>query len=112
MCRGCSSRGVLSGRGGSEYPAGEMCGFGMDFSPLLAPGSGIVSGSLKIFTNTAVPADASHDWLVGPVQILGRSVYAVLAGGVQGQDYQLVWTATDSDGNVWPRTALVLCAPT
>jgi hypothetical protein len=102
----------LSRRYEPEHPAGESCAFGMDFSPLLAPGSGIVSGSLKIFTNTAVPADASFDWRVGPVEVLGRSVYAVLAGGVQGQDYQLVWTATDSDGNVWPRTTLVLCAPT
>jgi hypothetical protein len=102
----------LSRRYEPEHPAGEKCGFGMDFSPLLAPGSGIVSGSLRIFTNTAVPANAANDWTMGPVTVLGPAVYAVLAGGVSGQDYQLVWTATDSDGNVWPRTALVLCAPT
>jgi hypothetical protein len=102
----------LSRRYEPEHPAGEWCAFGMDFSPLLAPDAGIVSGGLNIFTNTAVPADASHDWTVGPIQVLGRVVYAFLEGGVQGQDYQLQWVAIDSDGNVWPRTALVLCAPT
>jgi hypothetical protein len=35
-----------------------------------------------------------------------------LTGGVSGTDYQIKWTATDSAGNVWPRTALVLCADT
>ena len=32
--------------------------------------------------------------------------------GVDGKDYQLRWSATDTSGNVFPRTALLLCAQT
>jgi hypothetical protein len=84
----------------------------MDFSPILAPGVGIAKGTLAILTNTAALMPADGDWTVGPVQIYGRAVYATLSGGQAGVDYQLVWTVTDTDGNVFPRTALVLCAPT
>ena len=42
----------------------------------------------------------------------GRTVYSRLQGGVAGQDYQLRWVIGDTDGNIWTRTALLLCAPT
>ena len=42
----------------------------------------------------------------------GRAVYARLQGGVAGQDYQLRWVIGDTAGNIWTRTALLLCAPT
>jgi hypothetical protein len=44
--------------------------------------------------------------------VRGRALYAMLAGGVAGTDYQLKWTALDTAGRTWPRTALVLCADT
>jgi hypothetical protein len=44
--------------------------------------------------------------------VRGRALYAMLAGGVAGTDYQLKFTAVDTAGNTWPRTALVLCADT
>ena len=102
----------LSRRYEPEHPAGETCSFGRDFAPLLPPGVGVVSGSLAIMTNVALPQAADSDWTVGPVTVEGRAVYATLAGGVSGRDYQLLWTATDTAGNIWPRTALVLVAPT
>jgi hypothetical protein len=84
----------------------------MDFSPILAPGAGVSRGTLEIFTNTASPVPADQDWQVGEVVVYGRALYAVLGGGSPGIDYQLQWTAYDTDGNQWPRTGLVLCAPT
>ena len=102
----------LSRRFTPEHPPGESCKFGIDFSFIVPPGVGLSSGSLAILTNTAAPADASADWTIGPVQMRGRALYAMLSGGVAGTDYQLKFTAVDTAGNTWPRTALVLCADT
>jgi hypothetical protein len=84
----------------------------LDFSFIIPIGVGISSGTLAIFTNTANPTPADSDWQKGPVTIRGRAIYANLAGGVEGTDYQLRWSAADSQGNTWPRTTLVLCAQT
>ena len=102
----------LSRRFNPEHPPGESCKFGVDFSFVIPPGIGIESGSLSILTNTATPVDASDQWTIGPVMVRGRALYAMLAGGVAGTDYQLKFTALDTAGNTWPRTALVLCAET
>jgi hypothetical protein len=102
----------LSRRFEPEKDPAEVASFGMDFSPILAPGVGISSASLAIFTNVAVPVPADSDWTVGSVQVQGRVVYAVLGGGKAGIDYRLQFTATDTDGNVWPRTALILVSST
>ena len=102
----------LSRRYTPEHPPGESCSFGIDFSFVIPPGVGIASGSLQILTNTAAPVDASTDWKIGPVSVRERALYAMLSGGVAGTDYQLKFTAVDTAGNTWPRTALVLCADT
>ena len=102
----------LSRRYSPEHPPGESCSFGLDFSSILPVGVGLESGALAILTNTAAPADASDDWQIGAVTVRGRAVYAMLSGGVSGKDYQFRWTANDTAGNVWARTALVLCAET
>lgn len=45
-------------------------------------------------------------------RVVGRSVYANVGGGAPGTDYQFRWTITDTLGNRWTRTGLVLCAET
>lgn len=102
----------LSRRYTPEHPPGEDCAFGLDFSFVIPPGVGLQSGSLAILTNTAAPIDASADWTIGPVTVRGRALYAMLSGGVAGKDYQLKFTAVDTAGRTWPRTALILCADT
>ena len=95
-----------------EHPPGENCSFGIDYSFVIPVGAGIESGTLNIFRNDAVQTPASGDWTIGAVTVRGRALYAMLTGGVAGTDYQLKWTAVDSQGNTWPRTTLVLCADT
>jgi hypothetical protein len=102
----------ISRRYSPEHPPGESCLFGFDFSPLIPPGVGIASGTLDIQTNTVPPVEANGDWTVGAVQVRDRTLYATLAGGQSGTDYLLIWVATDTNGNIWPRTGAVLCAPT
>jgi hypothetical protein len=95
-----------------DHPSTETCYFGLDFSFVVPYGVGVVSGVLNIFTNAATPVPADGDWTKQPAVVQGRAIYALLSGGVTGTDYQLRFTATDSMGGVWPRTALVLCAET
>jgi hypothetical protein len=102
----------LSRRYTPEKPPGEQCRFGMDYSYIIPPGVGISSGSLSIWTNNVEPQPADADWTVGSVEVLDRVVYCMLGGGVDGQDYQLRWVATDTQGNIWPRTAMILVAET
>jgi hypothetical protein len=102
----------LSRRYTPEKAAAESSIFGMDFSYLIPPGVGISSGALAIFTNTKPPVAADADWIKGTVSVHDRTLYATLGGGKTGTDYVLTWTATDTAGNVWPRSALCLCAPT
>jgi hypothetical protein len=102
---------ALSRRYQPEHPPEEICSYGMDYSYVIPPGVGIVSGTLSIWTNTVPPVE-STDWLIGTVTVIGRTLYAPLTGGVEGTDYQLRWVATDTEGNQWPRTALQLCAQT
>lgn len=101
----------LTRRYSPEVPPGERSTFGMDFSFLVPPGVGLTSGTLTVWTNVAAPTQSS-DFTIGTVSVRGRVLYATLQGGVEGKDYQLRWVATDTAGNVWPRTALALCAQT
>ena len=94
-----------------SHPPGETCVFGMDFSALTPRWSILTMATLAIFTNTAVPASADSDWTVALAPaIWSRQVFVTLSGGVAGKDYRLIFTATDSDLNVWPRTGLILCS--
>lgn len=102
----------ISTRYKPEHPPTEVCSFGLDYSNVIPVGVGIESGTIQIFTNTATPRPADADWTVGAVNVTGRAIWANLSGGVLGTDYQLRWTATDTQGNVWPRTTLCLCADT
>jgi hypothetical protein len=95
-----------------EHPPGESCLFGLDFSAIIPVGVGVKSGTLSIATNVGNSQPADGDWEIGPVLVRGRSIYANLTGGVLGIDYMLQWVATDTNGDVWPRVALILCAYT
>lgn len=94
-----------------EFAPGESSVVGMDFSYLVPPGVGISAGVLQVWTNTVAPVPSS-DFTVGTVGWRGRALYARIEGGVDGTDYQLRWVAQDTNGNRWPRTALMLCADT
>ena len=94
------------------HPAAESAVFGMDFSAIIPLGIGIASGTLQIFTNTVPPALDTTAWTIGAVSWRDRALYATLSGGVGGTDYILRWVATDTNGNIWPRSALVLCSLT
>ena len=102
----------ISRRYTPAWAPGEGALIGMDFSFVIPPGVGIVSGTLHFFNNIAVPLNRDADFVIGPIGILGRILYTSLGGGVEGIDYQVLWTATDSLGLDYPRTALMLCAPT
>ena len=104
---------ALSRRYTPEIAPSESCNIGMDFSFVIPPGVAISAGALAIFTNTANPAFSS-DLTIGTVTVRGRTLYAPITAtpAALGKDYQLRWQATDNQGNVWPRTALLLCAQT
>jgi hypothetical protein len=102
----------LSRRYTPEHPPGESCSFGFDFAPIVPPGVGLSAGALTIWNNISPPTQNTTDWTIGAVSVSGRALYASLTGGVEGKDYQLRWVATDTDGNIWPRVGLVLCAQT
>ena len=102
---------TLSRRYTPSFAEGESSVVGYDLSFLVPPGVGIAAGSLAVWTNTVAPVESS-DFTIGTVGWRGRTLYARLSGGVDGTDYQLRWTATDTNGNVWPRTGLMLCADT
>ena len=91
-------------------PPNEISIFGLDFSDVIPLGVGIASGVLDIFLNVAIdplpPADT--DFNKGAVQVTGRALRATLGVGKPETDYILRWTATDTQGNVWPRSALLL----
>lgn len=94
-----------------EHPPNELCVYGMDFSFIVPPGVGLASGAVTVWKNI-VPPVQDTTWTIGAVSVWGRVLYASLTGGAEGTDYQIRWVANDTDGNKWPRTALVLCAQT
>lgn len=102
----------LSRRYTPEHPPGEACYFGLDYSFLIPPGVGIQNGSVELWTNTPSNVQVSSDWVIGPIIIEGRTIMAKLSGGIEGTDYQVRWNVLDTQGNTWPRTALVLCSQT
>jgi len=103
---------ALSRRYTPEHSPQDVCLYGMDFSTILPPGVGITSVSLGIWRNLKPPIQADGDWTKGPPFTEDRAVYCMLGGGTEGTDYQLRWLITDTEGNTWERTAMVLCSRT
>ena len=105
----------LSRRYTPDFTPGDSNSIGYDFSPLIPLGVGLKddgSAALNIYYNTATADGADADFTISPLTIVGRAIYAVLTGGTLGKDYQLWWTVTDTQGNIWTRVGLMLCAPT
>lgn len=107
----------LSRRYSPELAPSEGSLFGMDYSNVIPPGVGIDIGQCSAWENVNPPVPTTL-LTVGEVQIVGRTLIAFIeATGNAGQspegiDFQIRWIAFDSEGGVWPRTALVLCAQT
>lgn len=103
----------LSRRYSPELAPNEGSLFGMDFSFVIPPGVGIDFGQCGAWENTNPPVPTTL-LTVGDVQVIGRTLIAFIesSGGAEGIDFQIRWIAFDSEGGVWPRTALVLCAQT
>jgi hypothetical protein len=104
--------GALSLRYHPPHHSEEVCTFGMNFDNVIPLGIGISSGTLQIQTNVVPPVDVTNAWIIDPIQVRNRALYATVNGGVTGTDYIFTWFATDTNGLIWPRSALVLCAPT
>lgn len=102
----------ISRRYTPAFAPGEVSTIGLDYSYVIPPGVGIASGTVHFFQNLAVPPNADADFIVGAVIVVGRTLVCTINGGVEGRDYQVVWTATDTEGFIWPRTVLMSCAPT
>jgi hypothetical protein len=103
--------GGLSRRYTPSWSVGEADPVGLNMGQVIPRGAVIASATLAIYTNTAT-AVSSSDFVIGAMTIEDRAVYVNLSGGVLGRDYQLRWTVTDTQGNIWPRTALLLCSLT
>jgi hypothetical protein len=95
-----------------ELAPGEVCRIGLDYSFVLPKGVTLAQGELSIWTNTQPPVDATANWTISNTTLSGRLIFAEIEGGVEGTDYQLRWNVVDSDGYIWPRTCLLLCANT
>ena len=101
----------LSRRHSPEHAPGDNLIYGLGLRYLIPRGVGIASSSLAIFTNTVAPV-VSSDFTITQLPPRGRAAYARLAGGVSGTDYQLRWQVTDTQGNVYNRTVMLLCGET
>src|SRR5215469_1708391 len=101
---------ALTRRYRPEFPPSESASIGIDLSPILPPGVTITQATLTILRNTD-PTQSQTDFTQATPTITGRQAWCLITGGVSGTDYQCRWSLTDSQSNVWNRTALLLCAP-
>lgn len=100
---------ALSRRYAPSWPPEQSSQVGIDLSPILPPGVSLESAALEIVVNRN-PVQPTTDWAQDDVVWRGRQAWCRIAGGQAGIDYQCRWTLTDSRGNTWRRTALLLCA--
>lgn len=102
---------ALSQRYKPSHPAGSSVTYGVDFSFILPPGVGVTMPAVQIQTNTVPPGLASGISTSGG-GYAGRRLWIVITGGVSGTDYIVTWSFSDTQGNAWVRSFLLLCAPT
>lgn len=104
----------LSRRYSPELAPNEGSLFGMDYSYVIPPGVGINIGQCAAWENSNPPVPSTL-LTVGDVSVIGRTLVAFIEANdpaAEGIDFQIRWIAFDTEGGVWPRTALVLCAQT
>jgi hypothetical protein len=91
---------------------GETAVFAIDYSAVIPLGVGIAAAQLGIFDRASSGPATELTW--GSVSWYDRTAYAEVtaANTADGIDFLTLWTVTDTDGNIWPRTALLLCALT
>jgi hypothetical protein len=95
-----------------SIPVNEAYEIWMDFSQVIPRHVGIATAWVGAWTNTVTP-QTTTDFVFGTVEIVdGRQVRASITGGKDSDDYQIRWTVTDTRGNVFVRTALLLCSNT
>jgi hypothetical protein len=90
------------------HAPGDSATYGLDFTSLISADAAIGSAAVAPFTNTVAPT-ATTDLTIAAIATYARIVYARVTGGVLGSDYQLRFTASDTQGNVFTRAALLLC---
>lgn len=99
-----------------EIHPGESCVIGMSYEYVIPPGVGIATGEVFAFFNQQTQAGAvpSSILFLGPVSIRGRILACDIIAQPEANalDFQIQWIATDTNGDVWPRTALLLCSVT
>ena len=102
---------ALSHRYHPSKAPNEACTIGIDLSHMLPPGIGLSTVTISAFTTTA-PANPTSDFTFGTISLRGRLAWCTISGGTEGSDYQIRWLLTDTVGNTWGRTGLMLCAQT
>jgi hypothetical protein len=106
----------LSRRYTPEIHPSESSVIGMSFEYIIPPGVGIASASVFVLYNQVSSPGPAADTLIllGKVQIRGRVLYAPITATPEAEalDFQIQWNANDTQGNVWWRTALLLCSVT
>jgi hypothetical protein len=70
------------------------------------------TGAVAWTQAVAPPTKVGYPALALGTAIRGRTVHSYISGGAPGQDYQLRWIITDTLGNLWRRTGLLLVAET
>ena len=101
----------LANRYSPSHPPGQVSTYALDYSNILPLGITLSGAALQIEYNTVPPTPASDFVITGPT-VSGRRLYAQLSGGLAAKDYRINWSASDSLGNTWPRSCLLLCAAT
>lgn len=102
---------ALARRYQPSHPAGQSCLYAVDFSAILPPGVGLTAPGVVLQTNTNPPGIASGITATGG-GFVGRVIWITISGGIAGTDYLITWTVSDTVGNTWIISALLLCAPT
>lgn len=93
-----------------SWPSDESAWIGIDYAEVIPPGVILTAGTLIIAGIT--PPFAQDNFTLGPVTLIGRQAWCLISGGMTGIDYQCRWLCADSNGQIWSRVALLLCADT
>ena len=102
---------AISQRYTPNHAPGDSASYGIDMSMVLPYGVAIAQVGVAFWTNATPPQPGSGITGTGG-GTNGKQAWLTVNGGTAGVDYQLRWSVTDSLGNIWTRTGLLLCAQT